>query len=105
KINVRPGAEGEAIEIFDAAAKEEVVNLEVIYAIRRCGEIEQAAAAAALEFLSGGVIQHQRRVPSRINLVGLALDQDSLPFPDGELVETRRIRFGMAVDDCVQRNR
>src|SRR5206468_12201090 len=44
KINVRSGGDSEAIEIFAAAAKEKVVNLEVIYATHRRHEIEQAAA-------------------------------------------------------------
>ena len=101
---MRRGTDGQAIEIFAAAAKKEIVNLELIFAIRRYREIEQAAAAVALQFLSGGIIQNQSSVHSRVNFAGFTVDQNSLAFPGGELVERKCVRFGMAVDDCAQRN-
>ena len=72
----------------------------MIFAIGGCREIEQAAASIAFEFLSGSVIQNHGRVHSRIDLPCLALNQNSLSVFRGELVESRGVRFHMAVDEC-----
>ena len=66
---MRADAERKAIEIFAAPAKEIVVNPEEIFAIRRHAEIEQTAAAAAFEVLSGRVGQDKGSVHSRRTLV------------------------------------
>ena len=53
---MRPGADGETVEVFFAASEEEVVNFQEIFAIGGWGEIEQAAMTVAFKFFPSGAI-------------------------------------------------
>ena len=97
EIEPRPGSEGEAVEIFLAAAISEITYREDELAVGGSDEIQKTAAALAFEFAAGGIIEKEGSVRSRIDLAGQALDEDALALGCGEPEVIRGVGLSPAV--------
>ena len=99
EINVRRGADAEPVEILAAAAIEEVVRLDGVHAVGRCGEIQDAPLAVALNLAAVRIKHSEHRVHPRIDRLRGAAQDEALAFLGGEPEIIHAVRIGGRVDD------
>src|SRR5438876_11537136 len=88
------------IKIFRSAAKEEVMHLEQIIAIRRCSKVEQTTAAISLQLTLGIVVEDEGTVHPGVNCLGGAFGQNPLTFPRGKSKEIEGAGMVANIDHC-----
>ena len=102
EINVRPLGDGQAKHMLGPAAIHKVMQAHVVFAISHRHEIHRLPGTAALQLQAGGVLDDHHRFQLGIEIPRQAIDNDPLPFLEGNFIIGVIPRGRLAIDDCAQ---
>ena len=107
RVDPRTCARGEKIGVFGSTIVEEIVNPDEVVAVGGGSEIDQGIASdlitAASEFTALGIGQGEGGISARVDSLGTAMDEDTLPFLQRNLPTVDLVRIGGAMGDGLER--